>query len=151
MSDPKSKPTARRTSRPTPARTGPVRNVPMAFRTPKARPASTASASGPAPDGEADGVVESAVRNAYRVFDEYMKRGEQAAWSACPPHTKDTTMGQDGQWGGADAMRFWQEMWTTYMRNVQTVMQGMPGGQSMPTMPWGIGGDGRLALGHATV
>lgn len=67
MTTPDEPPRPPRVTRPTPRRTGPIRSASLAFR------AASAGA------GEADADIDEGVRNAYKVYEVYMRQGDEAA------------------------------------------------------------------------
>jgi hypothetical protein len=141
-----------RLKREPPRRGGPVRNVTMAFRSPE--PAAAESrAPAPGPAEAPRGVVEQAVATAYRVFEEYMQRGRQAALRQ---HQTEETGGPMRQQDPATmAMQYWTNMAQTWFGAMAPFMSwGMPG---MPgaARGWEQGGPmagqpfpGTAAAGH---
>ena len=116
-----------RVKREPPLRGGPVRNVTMAFRSPDpAAPESGAASSAPPPVEGPRGVVEQAVATAYRVFEEYMQRGRQAAHRQ--HQTEETGGPMRQQDPAAMAMQYWTNMAQTWFGAMAPFMAwGMPG------------------------
>lgn len=116
-----------RVKREPPLRGGPVRNVTMAFRSPEsAAPESGAASSAPPPVEGPRGVVEQAVATAYRVFEEYMQRGRQAAHRQ--HQTEETGGPMRQQDPAAMAMQYWTNMAQTWFGAMAPFMAwGMPG------------------------
>ncbi len=160
-----------RLKRDAPRRAGPVRNVTMAFRgfdggaeTPPYPPAHDESASRARRDGGAEtppahdataasarrtggareGVVEKAVATAYRVFEEYMQRGRQAAERH---HKQDDTGGPMKYERQVDpaamAMQYWTNMAQAWFGAMAPFLSyGMPGAAGGgPGRGWDFGGN----------
>lgn len=132
-----------RLKRDAPRRSGPIRDMSRAFRTPDPPPGVGPEAPGEATEGAAEqGVVESAVATAYKVFEEYMQRGRQAAYRQKRADESGGAMRSDRIDPASMAMRYWVEMWQAFM--APFMPGGMPG-MGMPGM--GMPGAGTPGMG----
>ena len=116
-----------RLKREPPRRSGPIRNMGMAFR--------------PAGAGEAEPpVIDRAVATAYRVIDEYMQRGQKAADRYSHSAEVRGPMKNDTQDMATMAMQYWMslaQMWFGAMAPfLPKGAPGMPGIPGMPNMPF---------------
>jgi hypothetical protein len=128
-----------RLKREAPRRSGPIRNVTMAFRAGAAKVEAPEPATPPVSAAAKYGVVEHAVEVAYRVFDDYMKRGREAAHRARPPEETYDPMNNDRRDPASMAMQYWAnmaQMWFGYM--APFMPPGMPG---MNRGGWDMGGN----------
>lgn len=106
-----------RVTRPTPRRTGPIRSASMAFRPSDAPPSDT------------DATIDEGVRNAYKVYEDYMRQGDDAAGRYGHSHDR-AQHPSEGGWGegprdpAAMAMQFWMSM-VRSMWNLPAEMFGM--------------------------
>lgn len=136
-----------RVKRDPPRRGGPIRNVTMAFRAPVTTGEVGATGETPRPPAKPRvgaaragapqaGVVEHAVEIAYRVFDDYMRRGREAANRARPSEETHDPMNNDRRDPASMAMQYWAnmaQMWFGYM--APFMPPGMPGRDG-----WNMGG-----------
>lgn len=105
-----------RVTRPTLRRAGPIRSASMAFRP------------GDAPQSDTDATIEEGVRNAYKVYEDYMRQGDDAAGRYGNSHDR-ARHPNDGYGAGprdpaSMAMQFWMSMMRS-MWNLPVEMFGM--------------------------
>lgn len=104
-----------RVTRPTPRRTGPIRSASLAFRAPEAGAAG------------ADADIDEGVRNAYKVYEAYMRQGDEAA-GRYGRHHRAGDEGEAWWTGGArePAAMAWQ-FWMGMLRAFATIPVEMAG------------------------
>jgi hypothetical protein len=104
-----------RVKRPPARRIGPQRNSYGAFRS------ASGAAQPKAPEGPTSAIDE-AIETAYRVCDDYLRRGRSAAQARASTGYESTMYNQQNPWGDSNAM---QQMWTNAFNAWMAAWMGM--------------------------
>jgi hypothetical protein len=132
-----SEPEGERIKRPQPAREGPERHPMHSFRRNQGAPAA-------APAEPARRTVESAVETAYRVYEDYVRWGQQAAaqrpraqdWSnAMGPKPLDPRDPRDPVWNSQQWLSLWQDAYKVWLSCLTPFMASLPNLSSFPQGP----------------